>query len=240
MTGTIASAQAIAATTGAFGAGTLGMAGASVVKDAAGRAFVKVGERWVRTATSAEAATEFGTVTNLSEWKNTTAGEIPATLEKGNPSVGKEKTPTALPGDNVQSGTFQYSERYTLSTTWRDEQGRLTWLDPLTNQKEVIPAGVPVQIDHILPVNEIKKIENFEKLPRDIQNEIFKDPDNLQPMAGTTNQSKGCKVESCGAGFDHVKGEPVNEEYKNYLRDSQIRFQDKVEKIIERYKRRSN
>ena len=209
------------------GKAKLGIAGATIVKDAAGRAFVKVGERWVRTATSAEAATEFGTVTNLSEWKNATAGEIPAPLEKGNPARGTEKTPTALPGDNVQAGTFQYSERYTLSTTWRDEQGRLTWLDPLTNQKEVIPAGVPVQIDHILPKNKIKDIPGFNELPQNIKNEIFNDPDNLQPMAGTTNQSKGCKVESCGAGFDHIKGEPVSLDYKKYLQKNRIIFVEK-------------
>ena len=113
-----------------------------------------------------------------------------------------------------------------------DEQARLTWLDPITNQREVIPAGVPVQIDHILPINEIKRIRDFGELPRDIQNEIFKDPDNLQPMAGTTNQSKGCKVESCGAGFDHIKGEPVSRDYKKYLQKKQDNFRRKINNII--------
>ena len=209
------------------------MAGASVVKDAAGRVFVKVGERWVRTATSAEAATEFGTVTNLSEWKSRTGEDIPVTLEKGNLAAGTEKTQAALPGYNVQAGTFQYSEKYTLSTTWLDEQGRLTWLDPLTNQKEVIPAGAAIQIDHILPKNEIKDIPGFNELPQDVKNEIFKDPDNLQPMAGTTNQSKGCKVESCGAGFDHIKGQPVSQDYKKYLQKKQNNFRRKINDIIE-------
>ena len=103
----------------------------------------------------------------------------------------------------------------------------------------MIPAGAAIQIDHILPKNEIKKIRGFGELPADIQNKIFNDPDNLQPMAGTTNQSKGCKVESCGAGFDHIKGQPVHPNYKNNLRRSQIRFQDKIKTIIDSYKNSS-
>ena len=155
---------------------------------------------------------------------------------KNTESVAEEATSTVkLPSVTKPLETFTYSANYTLSTTWLDEQGRLTWIDPLTNQREVIPAGVLVQIDHILPKNGVRKIPGFEELPQDVKNEIFKDPDNLQPMAGTTNQSKGCKVESCGAGFNHIKGEPVHEGYKRYLSEKQRVFRQKVTDKVDEY-----
>ena len=156
-------------------------------------------------------------------------------VKNGESVAAKVASAATLPSVTKPLETFTYSANYKLSTTWLDEQGRLTWLDPITNQREVIPAGAKIQIDHILQINEIKRIRDFGKLPRDIQNEIFKDPDNLQLMAGTTNQSKGCKVESCGAGFDHIKGEPVNAEYKEYLRDQQEVFRKKIENKISKY-----
>ncbi|OMG04876.1 hypothetical protein LN96_11605 [Xanthomonas citri pv. citri] len=66
-----------------------------------------------------------------------------------------------------------------------------------------------------------------------VQNEIMKDPANLQPMIKSANCSKGCKVEAEGAGWMTWNGKPVSEKYKMYLEEAQQDFRTKVSKIID-------
>ncbi|WP_220375958.1 hypothetical protein, partial [Xanthomonas nasturtii] len=70
-------------------------------------------------------------------------------------------------------------------------------------------------------------------LPKSVQNEILKDPANLQPMIKSANCSKGCKVEVDGAGWMMWNGKPVSAEYKDYLKKAQDGFRSDILKIIE-------
>ena len=106
----------------------------------------------------------------------------------------------------------------------------------MTNQREVIPAGANIHVDHILPIKEITRIENFEKLPRDIQNQILKDPENLQPMVASANCSKGCRIEADGNGWETWKDSQISRDYKDYLGRKQDEFRNKVTKMIREHK----
>ncbi|AGI08368.1 hypothetical protein GUF72_07215 [Xanthomonas citri pv. citri] len=112
-------------------------------------------------------------------------------------------------------------------------KNELTWINPLTGVKEAVPATAKIHVDHVLPQNAIRQIEGFDSLPKGVQNEIMKDPANLQPMIKSANCSKGCKVEAEGAGWMTWNGKPVSEKYKMYLEEAQQDFRTKVSKIID-------
>ncbi|MCL1524920.1 hypothetical protein, partial [Xanthomonas nasturtii] len=115
-----------------------------------------------------------------------------------------------------------------ISSTWMNAKNELTWINPLTGVKEAVPATAKIHVDNVLPQNAIRQIEGFDYLPKSVQNEILKDPANLQPMIKSANCSKGCKVEVDGAGWMMWNGNPVSAEYKDYLKkhrmDSEVIF----------------
>ncbi|WP_425479151.1 hemagglutinin repeat-containing protein [Pseudoxanthomonas composti] len=123
-----------------------------------------------------------------------------------------------------------------VSDTWVNARNELTWVNPLTGAKEVVPSTAKVHVDHILPQDAIKKIDGFDELPVTVQKELLNDPANLQPVIASANCSKGCKVEGVGDGWMTWNGKPVSAEYKNYLEGVQDKFRGKVEEAVKAYR----
>ncbi|MGV7182471.1 two-partner secretion domain-containing protein [Xanthomonas axonopodis] len=146
--------------------------------------------------------------------------------------VGKTVGPLLRPLAKATDETLWLNGQV-ISSAWMNAKSELTWINPLTGAKEVIPATAKVHVDHVLPQNAIKQIEGFDSLPKSVQNEILKDPANLQPMIKSANCSKGCKVEADGAGWATWNGAPVSAEYKIYLEKAQNGFRNEILKIIE-------
>ncbi|WOB49163.1 hemagglutinin repeat-containing protein [Xanthomonas hydrangeae] len=146
--------------------------------------------------------------------------------------VGKTVGPLLRPLAKAADETLWLNGQV-ISSTWMNAKNELTWINPLTGAKEAVPATAKIHVDHVLPQNAIRQIEGFDSLPKSVQNEILKDPANLQPMIKSANCSKGCKVEAEGAGWMTWNGKPVSERYKMYLEEAQQDFRMKVSKIID-------
>ncbi|WP_184363695.1 hemagglutinin repeat-containing protein [Xanthomonas euroxanthea] len=146
--------------------------------------------------------------------------------------VGKTVGPLLRPLAKAADETLWLNGQV-ISSTWMNAKNELTWINPLTGVKEAVPATAKIHVDHVLPQNAIRQIEGFDSLPRSVQNEILKDPANLQPMIKSANCSKGCKVEVDGAGWMMWNGKPVSAEYKDYLKKAQDGFRSDILKIIE-------
>ncbi|MGQ5255687.1 two-partner secretion domain-containing protein [Xanthomonas arboricola] len=146
--------------------------------------------------------------------------------------VGKTVGPLLRPLAKAADETLWLNGQV-ISSTWMNAKNELTWINPLTGVKEAVPATAKIHVDHVLPQNAIRQIEGFDSLPKSVQNEILKDPANLQPMIKSANCSKGCKVEVDGAGWMMWNGKPVSAEYKDYLKKAQDGFRSDILKIIE-------
>ncbi|WP_236688092.1 hemagglutinin repeat-containing protein, partial [Xanthomonas vesicatoria] len=146
--------------------------------------------------------------------------------------VGKTVGPLLRPLAKAADETLWLNGQV-ISSTWMNAKNELTWINPLTGAKEAVPATAKIHVDHVLPQNAIRQIEGFDSLPKSVQNEILKDPANLQPMIKSANCSKGCKVEVDGAGWMMWNGKPVSAEYKDYLKKAQDGFRSDILKIIE-------
>ncbi|WP_372380320.1 hemagglutinin repeat-containing protein [Xanthomonas sp. NCPPB 1062] len=146
--------------------------------------------------------------------------------------VGKTVGPLLRPLAKAADETLWLNGQV-ISSTWMNAKNELTWINPLTGVKEAVPATAKIHVDHVLPQNAIRQIEGFDSLPKSVQNEILKDPANLQPMIKSANCSKGCKVEAESAGWMTWNGKPVSEKYKMYLEEAQQDFRTKVSKIID-------
>jgi filamentous hemagglutinin len=123
-----------------------------------------------------------------------------------------------------------------LEAHWLNEKGELTWIDPLTNKREVVPDNALLERDHMLPKNEILGIDNFRALPKALQKEILEDPRNYQPMLKSPNCSKGCKTEGVDGGWSIWNGKPVSAAYKARIEMQQTRFREQVEQRIAQYR----
>ncbi|MCB5205540.1 DUF637 domain-containing protein, partial [Neorhizobium sp. T786] len=106
------------------------------------------------------------------------------------------------------------------------------WRNPLTNQLEDIPPGMNVHKDHILPRNEVKKLDGYDELSPAEQKLILYNPKNYQPLEGSLNCSKGCTVEGSSRPWETYKGQPVNADYKDWLFEQQIDMADKLTELI--------
>ena len=135
--------------------------------------------------------------------------------------------PIASAGDNL----FWLNGK-TISGTWVNAKGDLTWVNPLTGVKEVVPDAAKVHVDHILPQAEIKEIPGFRSLPKEVQKELLNDVSNFQPMVAPANCSKGCRVEGVDGGWKTWGGQPISPAYKEYLEDAQKAFRVKVQKAV--------
>ncbi|WP_372372370.1 hemagglutinin repeat-containing protein [Xanthomonas sp. NCPPB 1638] len=146
--------------------------------------------------------------------------------------VGKTVGPLLRPLAKATEETLWLNGKV-ISSTWLNAKSELTWINPLTGAKEVVPATAKIHVDHVLPQKAIKEIEGFDSLPKSVQNEILNDPANLQPMVKSANCSKGCRVETEDAGWATWNGVPVSAEYKDYLEKAQNGFRSEILKIIE-------
>lgn len=149
--------------------------------------------------------------------------------------IAKVVGPMLRPVAQAAEGTIWVNGKV-VSDVWANAKGELTWLNPLTGVKEVVSDSAKVHVDHILPQDAIKKIEDFDLLPKDVQKQLLNDPENLQPMIASANCSKGCNVEGIGTGWVTWNGQPVSAAYKQYLTESQQAFRAKVEKAIDAFR----
>lgn len=144
--------------------------------------------------------------------------------------ISKVLRPIASAGDNLL-----WVNGRTISEAWMNTKGELTWINPISGAREVVPDAARLEVDHILPQDAIKKISGFDSLPAGMQKELLNDPANLQPMIKPANCSKGCKVEGADGGWKEWNGQPVSAEYKEYLQQSQEAFRKKVNEAVEAY-----
>jgi hypothetical protein len=78
----------------------------------------------------------------------------------------------------------------------RQFQG-MGYLDPLTNRFMPAPANATMPVDHIFPVADIVRVPGFDRLTTQQMTNIIQDRiglDNLQPLPGTFNSSKGAST----------------------------------------------
>lgn len=136
--------------------------------------------------------------------------------------------------------------------------GEVYWIDPLTNKEVQInafidvngkkmvmdsytgelvdPKKIIVQVDHILPQVAFKEITGFDDLPKNLQEELMNDPENLQPMNRKANQSKGRRVEMDEKGWEKWTNKTVDLGYRAYLHMKQTKMQKKVLDTLAEYK----
>lgn len=175
----------------------------------------------------------FGIVNKLAEGDTAGAG-IEAALAAAPLGIGKVVAPAGRAMARATEGTYWLNGKV-INAAWVNAGGELTWINPLTNMREVLPAAAKVHVDHVLPKNEIVKMDGFDRLPRSVQKQLLDDPQNLQPMLASANCSKGCRVEAVEDGWVYWNGKPVDAQYKKYLNDSQDAFREHVRRIIEMY-----
>lgn len=107
-------------------------------------------------------------------------------------------------------------------------QGKDYAINPLTEKLEDA-TKIQVSVDHILPQSAFEKITNFDKLPKKTQEKLMNDPENLQPIWGRANSSKGGRVETETAGWSHWASKPISLDYREYLKGVQKKMSTKVE-----------
>ncbi|WP_256443904.1 hemagglutinin repeat-containing protein [Ochrobactrum sp. BTU1] len=110
------------------------------------------------------------------------------------------------------------------------------WMNPLTGKLEDIPTGVNFHKDHIFPKNGIKNLQDFDMLTPSQQRELLNDPRNFQPLEGSINCSKGCKIEGTPNEWPTYKGQPLDPAYRDWLKSEQENlndyFQDKISSML--------
>jgi filamentous hemagglutinin len=122
-----------------------------------------------------------------------------------------------------------------LNPSWVNAAGELTWINPLTNAIEAIPAGSRVHVDHILPKNFIERMPGFNDLTTEQKLKILNDPANLQPMLCSANCSKGARVEiDSGSGWATWVGQPVSDAYRANLKIKQDEIQRRINALLGR------
>lgn len=108
------------------------------------------------------------------------------------------------------------------------------WLNPETNQIEDIPLDIKFHKDHILPKKEILEMARIAGLNAEQTGRLLNDPRNFQPLNGSMNCSKGCKVNGTENPWDTYKNEPLDEDYKLWLVEQQDRMREHMQSQIDR------
>ena len=94
--------------------------------------------------------------------------------------------------------------------------------------------------DHITPQNEIKKMENYDKLTSKQKKEVLNNPENLQPLPGSQNSSKKAKYyankNSDGTkGWNKYKGKKLPSKYTKWLNKEQKKTTKILKKQIDKF-----
>ena len=109
------------------------------------------------------------------------------------------------------------------------------WRNPDTGKLEKIPAGAVFHKDHVFPLAEIRELRGFNDLSPYQKATLLTDLKNYQPLLGSMNCSKGCRVVGTANDWKTYKGQPLNEGYRNWLWKQQNRMNDHFEKRIEHF-----
>lgn len=123
-----------------------------------------------------------------------------------------------------------------LDANWQNKDGKTEWINPITNQREVIPDGAKVHVDHMYSKKDIINTDGFKTLPKNVQNDLLNDPTNLQPMLAPANCSKGCTSELDGEGWKAWGENKISSAYKKNLEGKQMAFAKKVRNTIDKYR----
>ncbi|QGM80840.1 DUF1524 domain-containing protein [Otariodibacter oris] len=112
----------------------------------------------------------------------------------------------------------------------------MNYLDPSDGVYKLLPDGVKVSIDHILPQSAFKRIPGFNKLPREVKKALINDPSNLQPTPLHINISKGAKVGDKILEWEKVKstGELISLKYRQKIKTRQDQIIDMVTEEVKK------
>jgi hypothetical protein len=134
--------------------------------------------------------------------------------------------------------TTRYHKSGYRSEFYEEAGTAFRWRNPMNGRLEDIPSGVQFHKEHILPkkiiINELK---GFETLSPAQKNKILNDPRNFQPMEGTLNCSKGCRVQRTDNEWLNYKGEPLDANYREWLGRQQDDIREYLEGVIDRMNR---
>ena len=86
--------------------------------------------------------------------------------------------------------------------------------------------------DHVFPLAGIRELKGFNNLSPHQQASLLTDPKNYQPMLGSMNCSKGCRVVGTANDWKTYKGQPLNEGYRDWLKRAQNDMIEHFEKRI--------
>ena len=122
---------------------------------------------------------------------------------------------------------------------WVDSKtNKVRYLDPFDGKLKNFPDNVTPQVDHVLPRVEAKRLAGKDLTTAEL-NKIINSSDNLMPIPGYLNGSKGSKVEYKNGSWvqygNKGKGKPIpiNAEYKAHILEIQKDIRLKILKAIE-------
>ena len=109
------------------------------------------------------------------------------------------------------------------------------WRNPETGKLENIPAGAVFHKDHVSPLAGIRELKGFNELSPYQKASLLTDPKNYQPLLGSMNCSKGCRVVDTANDWKTYKGQPLNEGYREWLKGEQNNMIKHFNKRIEHF-----
>ncbi|WLP95289.1 polymorphic toxin-type HINT domain-containing protein [Psychrobacter sp. M13] len=121
---------------------------------------------------------------------------------------------------------------------WVDSKtNKVRYLDPFDGKLKNFPDDVKPQVDHVLPRAEAKRLAGKDLTTSELNN-IINSSDNLMPIPGYLNGSKGSKVEYSNGGWVQYGNKggtpiPINAEYKAHILEIQKDIRLKILKAIE-------
>ena len=110
------------------------------------------------------------------------------------------------------------------------------WRNPETGKLEKIPADAVFHKDHVFPLAGIRGLDGFNDLSPYQKASLLTDPKNYQPLLGSMNCSKGCRVVGTANDWKTYKGQPLNEGYRKWLeyeqREMTRYFERRIKDIV--------
>lgn len=104
--------------------------------------------------------------------------------------------------------------------------------DPVLAGKKVETA---LEADHIVPMDKIAKMENFDKLTFEQQVKILNNPENFTALSKSANTSK--KAKSYEDWTHYKKGKPgeieVNPDFRKEMIKKEKELERKIQKLID-------
>jgi hypothetical protein len=114
------------------------------------------------------------------------------------------------------------------------KNGKLAYIDPMTNQLKAFEEGERIAIDHVVPVNKMLDpavVPGANKLTREEMEMLIHDEEgfgNLVALPSNLNSSKQDKLYD----WNTFKGKPLDPVYRQNLIDAQAQIVEKMQKWV--------